>query len=250
MIYSKDYSLPTRFKLFNFQIRILALSFMLAIFSYSQSPPITKSFLLGQEKDKFYHQYFKKVNARMCSKSIFLIKEVADAFELLYKAAEQEGIHLTLISGFRSFEDQKRIWIFKYQSKYRYLYDSEEQRIKKIMEFSSMPGTSRHHWGTDIDILSLKNAYFDRGHGRKAFLWLSKNAPRYGFRQVYTPNRAYGYNEERWHFSYFPLSREYLMAYKKKISPKDIYGFPGYKLIKKLNIIDKYVFGINPKLLK
>ena len=29
----------------------------------------------------------------------------------------------------------------------------DEAAIDKIIEYSTLPGTSRHHWGTDIDII-------------------------------------------------------------------------------------------------
>lgn len=185
----------------------------------------------------------------MCRKPVFLLKEVADAFEKMYRAAEKEGFRLTLISGFRSFSHQKRIWQKKHKTN-PYLYENEEMRILKIMEYSAMPGTSRHHWGSDIDVVSLKNSFFEKGYGQEVFLWLKKNGNRFGFRQVYTAGRAHGYKEERWHFTYFPLSTEYLMAYKKQIQPSDIYGFSGDLLVGKLDIIEKYVLGINPELLE
>ena len=215
----------------------------------AQNHPITSSFLLGKETTNFYKKYFKEVNPHITAnnKNIFLLKEVADAFEKLYQAAKKDGIKLTLLSGFRSFEKQKQIWQFKYHEKYRHI-KLKKERIEKIMNFSSMPGTSRHHWGTEIDVVSLNNAFFKKGYGKKVFLWLKKNGPAFGFFQVYTPGRFYGYNEESWHFTYLPLSQIYLKSYQQLISAKDIRGFDGDFLVKKLNIIQKYVFGINPKL--
>ena len=45
--------------------------------------------------------------------------------------------------------------------------------VKEIMKYSSMPSTSRHHWGTDIDLNSLENSYFEKGEGKKYSIgWL------------------------------------------------------------------------------
>ena len=243
--------MPGTFKLFFYLMSspsLLLGGVMSITSSLAQDHPLTKDFLLGKETTNFYKRHFRKVDPRMCSKPIFLVKEVADAFEALYRAAERDSIRLTLLSGLRTFAAQKRIWEHKYHHKYRYLFDNETQKIKKIMEYSAMPGTSRHHWGSDIDVVSLHNAFFKKGYGQKVFLWLKKNGRRFGFIQVYTAGRGYGYKEERWHYTYFPLSAIYLKAYKKHISAKDIYGFSGDHLVEKLNIINQYVFGINSEL--
>ncbi|NJK84501.1 MAG: M15 family metallopeptidase [Saprospiraceae bacterium] len=42
-----------------------------------------------------------------------------------------------------------------------------QERALKILKYSSMPGTSRHHWGTDIDLNSFSNSYFEQGEGKK-----------------------------------------------------------------------------------
>ena len=92
-----------------------------------------------------------------------------------------------------------------------------------------MPTTSRHHWGTDIDLNSLSNSYFEQGKGKKEYEWLIENANKYGFYQVYTSkeNGRTGYNLEKWHWSYLPLASEYLKFYNANITYKDISGFKG-----------------------
>ena len=32
----------------------------------------------------------------------------------------------------------------------------DDAAIDKIIEYSTLPGTSRHHWGTDIDIIDAE----------------------------------------------------------------------------------------------
>ena len=76
------------------------------------------------------------------------------------------------------------------------------ERARMILTYSSMPGTSRHHWGTDMDLNKDNNGYFATGEGLKVYEWLQAHAHEYGFCQPYTPkgpNRPEGYNEEKWH---------------------------------------------------
>ena len=80
----------------------------------------------------------------------------------MVEAAEKEGISFKIISGTRNYFEQKAIWERKWQ-KYTALEPIE--RAKKILEYSSMPSSSRHHWGTDIDLNSLNNSYFNNGKG-------------------------------------------------------------------------------------
>jgi len=121
-----------------------------------------------------------------------------------------------------------------------------EATAKKILEYSSMPSTSRHHWGTDIDINSLESDYFKSGKGKLEYEWLTKNEPKYGFYQVYTSkkNGRTGYSEEEWHWSYLPLANIYLSKYNTLIKLNDIKGFKGFESARKIDVIKDYVNGI------
>jgi LAS superfamily LD-carboxypeptidase LdcB len=84
-----------------------------------------------------------------------------------------------------------------------------------------LPGTSRHHWGTDIDIIDNANPqsgdvllvekFYGDGPSSALRSWMSQNAADYGFLEVYTdhPNRK-GFAHEPWHYSYHSLSKAYL----------------------------------------
>ena len=207
-----------------------------------------KNFLMG----KFQlneHSNFVLVDKKYHNKDeMYLQKETLESFIKMREAAEKDGINLTIVSGTRNFNSQKGIWERKYKDhKTEGLSDIEN--IKKIMLWSAMPSTSRHHWGTDIDINGL-DKYFD-GKNEKAnkeYEWLVVNAPKFGFCQVYTEKgegqRQTGYNEEKWHWSYMPLSSEYLKKYKELITYTDINGFSASEFAKELDIIKKFVFGI------
>jgi LAS superfamily LD-carboxypeptidase LdcB len=207
------------------------------------NPPITKAFILGKFDYKS-DTTFVKVNPPYASKELYLNEKVATAFIALYTKAKADGVELKIISGTRNFKEQKIIWERKWE-KYKSLEPME--RALKILEFSAMPGSSRHHWGTDIDINSLNNSYFHSGKGRKAYQWLKTHANTFGFYQVYTTkdHSRTGYNTEEWHWSYLPLASKYLDFYNALVSEKDIKGFSGYEQAQKVMIIKNYVNGIS-----
>jgi LAS superfamily LD-carboxypeptidase LdcB len=206
---------------------------------------ISKDFVLGKfdyKKDST----FTKINSEYSTKEIFLNKKVSNAFSDMHRAAKEDSINLKIISGTRNFYEQKAIWERKWKT-----YNNLEplERAKKILEYSSMPSSSRHHWGTDIDLNSLNNSYFNSGKGLKEYQWLKTHANSFGFYQVYTDkmNGRTGYNLEKWHWSYLPLASQYLEFYNSNIKTKDIKGFKGSELAEKLNIIEHYVNGISIK---
>lgn len=203
---------------------------------------ITKVDVLGQFNYK-NDTTFVKASSDHSAKALYLKNETYDAFVRMYNAAKKDSIELKILSATRNFEEQKAIWDRKWL-KYKSLKPTE--RINKIMEYSAMPSTSRHHWGTDIDLNSLNNSYFNSGKGKQEYEWLVNNANAYGFYQVYTTkeNGRTGYNLEKWHWSYLPLASKYLEFYNANITYQDISGFKGSELAKELNIIDNYVNGI------
>ena len=130
---------------------------------------IEKNILLGKfdyKKDS----NFSIVSSKYSSKTIYLRKEVLLKFDQMYNAALEDGIKLVIISGTRSFNHQKYIWDRKWAK--NILKMDSISAVKEIMRYSSMPSTSRHHWGTDIDLNNLENSYFEKAEGKKIFDWL------------------------------------------------------------------------------
>src|SRR5690625_7912309 len=78
------------------------------------------------------------------------------------QAAEQAGFRFELASAFRSFERQLEIWNAKVSGERPVLNDSGEPlditRLSErelgwaILRWSALPGTARHHWGTELDV--------------------------------------------------------------------------------------------------
>ncbi|WP_291801184.1 M15 family metallopeptidase [Lutibacter sp.] len=147
------------------------------------------------------------------------------AFKKMQKEALKEGISIQIVSAYRSFNHQKKIWNRKYK---QYILEgfSEQQTIAKIIEYSSIPGTSRHHWGTDIDIIDnarsrpkkllIESNYTKNRIYSKLKIWMDKNASNFGFYLVYNNNPTRkGYKYEPWHYTYKPLSKKMLEEYLK-----------------------------------
>lgn len=206
---------------------------------------ISKTLVLGKFDYKT-DSTFAKVSAAYSAKTLYLNKEVYSAFLDMHKAAKQDGISLNIVSGTRNFNEQKAIWERKWKI---YTKLNPTERAHKILEYSSMPCSSRHHWGTDLDLNSLSNSYFSNGKGKAIYNWLNENANNYGFYQVYTSkeNGRTGYNLEKWHWSYLPLASAYLNFYNTNITANDINGFEGSELANDLSIIEDYVNGISQK---
>jgi LAS superfamily LD-carboxypeptidase LdcB len=190
----------------------------------------------------------------------FLRKDVYEAFQQMYDAALKDGVKLRIISATRNFAAQKAIWEAKWTG--QRLVDSQDisktiadpqQRALKILEYSSMPGSSRHHWGTDIDLNDLNDAYFQQGEGKKVYQWLRRHAQEFGFCQPYSAKgeaRPEGYNEEKWHWSYTPVSRKLTALAAQQLKDGMIEGFEGAETAKSIGIVEKYVLGINQECLE
>jgi hypothetical protein len=102
---------------------------------------------------------------------------------------------------------------------------SSKDRLAIILKFSSLPGASRHHWGTEVDLNSIEVADWQppaagKPEGRFFALgqWLPANAPAVGLLQAYTPGRGGGYNEEAWHYSYAPISLGLRERYNQQVN--------------------------------
>lgn len=216
--------------------------------SLNQPERFGEAYLMGKF-DPVRHPDFVPVGSPYTERpGMLLRKEALEAFRKMWEAARKDGIHLKIISSTRTFHQQKAIWEAKW-SRFAKTTPAADARALKILEYSAMPGASRHHWGTDIDLNDLNNPTFEAG-GKYAgvYDWLQKNAHRFGFCQPYTPKgpeRPLGYNEEKWHWTYQPLSAPMLEAYSRQINDTLITGFLGAETARSIGIVRHYVQGIN-----
>lgn len=187
---------------------------------------------------------------------LYMHKEAYQAFKRLHTEAQKRGINLVIRSAARNFNYQKGIWERKWNGNTilssgenaKVVYPEAKDRALKILEYSSMPGTSRHHWGTDIDLNSFENSWFEEGEGLKLFEFMETVGKEYGFCRPYTSKgseRPEGYNEEKWHYSYVPVSKYYTEFAKKNLKNEIIKGFQGSEVAVEIDVVNKYVLGIN-----
>lgn len=182
---------------------------------------------------------------------MYLRKETLEAFLQMAAAADKDDVDLKIASATRNFDYQKNLWNNKWIGYMKSIPDGFE-RFEKILEYSAVPGASRHHWGTDIDINNANPQYFNTEQGEKVYTWMTKNAWEFGFCQPYTSKgtaRPEGYNEEKWHWSYLPLAQKFTEDYKTLITEDDIKGFNGDQYVVGQDLINKHVLGINPECL-
>lgn len=162
-----------------------------------------------------------------------LHKQVAAPFTALCNAARVEGFHISIVSAFRSFSRQAAIWQAKLEGK-RPVYDiqnkpidilalSENDRLDATLLYSALPGASRHHWGTELDIYDAAavstdyrptlNAqeYEPDGPFYPLVQWLNDHAADFGFFMPYQHYQG-GVAAEPWHLSYRPLSEKFQQA--------------------------------------
>ena len=207
----------------------------------------TRSYLLGQFDPKEDSRFVAVPEAYSAKESTqYLRKEAMQAFCTMAEAAKQDGITLKIVSATRTFFAQKAIWEAKWGDAAE-SYPNTYNRAKYILRYSAMPGTSRHHWGTDIDINSVEPDYFAQDPGKKEYEWLKGHAAAYGFFQPYTAKdakRPTGYEEELWHWSFATLSNAFTKEYSQTITYDDLQGFRGSDTAKPLKVITNYVLGI------
>ena len=211
-------------------------------------------YIMGQFEPN-QHDDFVLIPSRYASREgMYLRKEAFEDYLKMYEHAASEGINFTIRSATRNFEYQRGIWERKWTGETKLSdgtaasdLDSHVDRAKKILLYSSMPSTSRHHWGTDIDLNSFDNAYFESGQGLQEYNWLLEHAGTYGFCQPYTDKSGgrTGYEEEKWHWTYMPLSKdltEYAAGY---LTDDMITGFLGAEVAPEIEVVKNYVLGIN-----
>lgn len=181
--------------------------------------------LRAQDREFTLEELTGRADPELYGEGIQLLKPAHDAFVEMKKAAYQDGIDIKVVSSYRDYERQRTIFERKYLE---YTESGLEplEAIDRIVEYSTIPGTSRHHWGTDADLIDaskpaegdvLDPAKFGPGGPFEDFRkWMEAHAEEYGFYLVYTDNpKRRGFKYEPWHYSYAPLSVPMLAAYRK-----------------------------------
>ncbi|HEY4368098.1 MAG TPA: M15 family metallopeptidase [Steroidobacteraceae bacterium] len=153
--------------------------------------------------------------------------EAVASFLAMRDAAARDGIDLAVRSSFRDFDTQLAIWNRKWAGE-KPLYDrngevldrsriADGDAVDAILCWSAVPGGSRHHWGSDIDVIDAAaipadyvveltpREYAPDGIFSRLSLWLDANMANFGFFRPYRTDRG-GVSPEPWHLSYAPVS--------------------------------------------
>lgn len=185
--------------------------------------------------------------------SAHLRAEAADDLHAMIAAAKRAGINLYVSSSTRSFSHQGRLWNARYNGtkltggkNLKIAYPDPKIRVQELSKYTSPPGLSRHHWGTDVDLNSTSLAYWESSRGKRILSWLNKNAENYGYLMVYTEHRNGGFGYEPWHWSYATLARPILRDHFRNYVTLD--NFDGADIGATLQEWEVYAFSVNDSL--
>lgn len=196
---------------------------------------------------------------------------IVDDFVALQDAAKKAGFELTIASSFRDFARQSAIWNAKFSGQ-RPVLNKHQQRVElstlseleichAILLYSALPGASRHHFGTDVDIfdqaaistdykLQLEpHEYEQGGPFHEMTQWLNDHLTEFGF---YRPYQTYlgGVAPEPWHISHIEQSRNMcdiisIELLAKQIHKSDLLGKQTI-LANLPALFERYVTNVTP----
>ena len=161
----------------------------------------------------------------------FLQAQAMKAFQELQQRAVNNGFNLQPASSFRDFARQQLIWNGKFNGERKVHDDAgnaldlsrldDWQKAQAILRWSALPGASRHHWGTEIDIfdpdllpqdqsLQLEPWEYEKGgYFFELSEFLTENLPHFDFSLPFMQMPAEKkIGREPWHISYIPLAEK------------------------------------------
>lgn len=196
---------------------------------------------------------------------------VVAAFLAMRDAASRAGLGLEAASSFRDFDRQLGIWNAKWRGERPLLDDAgrptdvaaldDDQRIAAILRWSALPGGSRHHWGSDIDVIDsaalpdgyrvqlVPEEYAPGGVFAELTQWLDANMSHFGFYRPYASALG-GAGVEAWHLSYWPVANEALEALtlpvlRRAIAASDLLGKE--RVLERLpEIYTRFIVAVDP----
>ncbi len=126
-------------------------------------------------------------------------KRIYPPLQKMFDDMRAKGIYPTVVSGYRSYEEQREILEEKYLA-YRAEGYSKARAKELATEWVALPGTSEHQLGIAVDI----NPDYSVSDGEGVYEWLRDNAHRYGFIKRYPEDKKEitGIINEPWHYRY------------------------------------------------
>lgn len=178
---------------------------------------VTDTFLQGQTETAADRQLRSTIEGIVMRR----FNDMATYYQTVWRpsrpAEEQRRLpsRLTSHSHVRTFDEQAGIVAGQLRSRGTNSTKADIKiAIQDILQTRSMPGFSRHHWGTEIDVLSADRAKWQGSPRRGAFVdvipFLRTEARNFGFFHPYAggwprPSDPH-YQEEPWHLSYWPIA--------------------------------------------
>ncbi|MBR5881663.1 MAG: M15 family metallopeptidase [Clostridia bacterium] len=146
-------------------------------------------------------------NLTLYGKEIELRLYAAKAAEAMVKEMHAQGYtDIMITSGYRSYAYQQSLFnTYLEQEKAAHPTWSEQQVRDLVLTYSAAPGTSEHHTGNAIDLISTNHVSLDETFAQNpAYEWLQQNAHRYGFILRYPADKTdiTGYSYEPWHYRF------------------------------------------------
>ena len=119
-----------------------------------------------------------------------LNKEAYDAFKQLANDAKKEGHTIVILSSYRTYEYQEKLW-----------------NRDKDDDYVARPSASEHVTGLAIDVSDF-NDKNDSFKDTESYTWMINNAHKYGYILRYPENKENitGYSYEAWHYRYVGTS--------------------------------------------
>lgn len=194
-------------------------------------PNLSNTSVLGQTDE-----HILSIICPILNLPVAINSAIVESWQAMQSAAKRDGFELCIASGFRDFDRQLSIWNRKFSGQLAIMNDNNEQvnieqitaleKVHAILRFSALPGASRHHWGTDIDVYSPNMLpqgqqlqlepweYQENGYFHSLSLWLDEHMQQYGFAKVYQTDNG-GIAPEPWHLSHIATAT----AFANKLTP-------------------------------
>lgn len=169
--------------------------------------------------------------------SYIVDKLILEDYNKLKESLAKFGFALRIESAYRPFERQLSIWNRKASGELKLLSaeglpmerpTDEEELMYAILTWSALPGASRHHLGTDLDVVDGNacpagyeveltpaecDGMFRPFHEKLTELMGAGES--FGFQRVFVPGRG-RIQPEMWHIAHLPTSRKYLESFSLK----------------------------------
>lgn len=122
-----------------------------------------------------------------------LNKDAYEAFKLLSNDAKNEGYTILILSSYRTYNYQDKLWNER----------KDNFGIRKADAYAARAGSSEHETGYAIDVAD----YYDTNDSFKeteAYQWMLNNSYKYGYILRYPEGKEEitGYSYESWHYRY------------------------------------------------